>query len=113
LDRTISLPKQTISLPQAPQEVEMRFEPRRTRNLTAALGIMVAVAACSQPAGGGGTSASSAGAGKSELRIGYVLPETGGIAFLGPGMIGSVKLAVDDINAAGESTTCPSNSLGR
>ncbi len=91
----------------------MRFDPRRTRNLTAALGIMVGVAACSQPAGGD-TSASPSGgagaagaAGKSDLRIGYVLPETGGIAFLGPGMIGSVKLAVDDINAAGGVNNMP------
>ena len=37
----------------------------------------------------------------STLRIGYVLPETGSIAFLGPGMIGSAQLAVADINAAG------------
>lgn len=35
------------------------------------------------------------------LRIGYILPETGPLAFLGPPQIESVKLAVADINDAG------------
>lgn len=35
------------------------------------------------------------------LKLGYILPETGGIAFLGPGMIGSVELAVKEMNEAG------------
>lgn len=35
------------------------------------------------------------------LKLGYILPETGGIAFLGPGMIGAVELAVQEINEAG------------
>jgi ABC-type branched-subunit amino acid transport system substrate-binding protein len=36
-----------------------------------------------------------------QLRLGYILPETGPLAFLGPPMIEAVKLAVDDMNAAG------------
>ncbi len=35
------------------------------------------------------------------LEIGYILPETGQLAFLGPPMIGAVELAIADINAAG------------
>lgn len=49
------------------------------------------LAACSQ----------SSGTGSDALAVGYVLPETGGIAFLGPGMIGAAKVAVADINAGG------------
>lgn len=68
---------------------------RRT-GVIAAVAVATLAAGCAQDEGGGGTEA-----GDPELRIGYVLPETGGIAFLGPGMIGSVKMAVEDINAAG------------
>lgn len=39
--------------------------------------------------------------GDGPLNVGYVLPETGALAFLGPGSIGAVKLALADINAAG------------
>ncbi len=35
------------------------------------------------------------------LEFGYILPETGPLAFLGPPQIEAVKLAVDEINAAG------------
>jgi ABC-type branched-subunit amino acid transport system substrate-binding protein len=35
------------------------------------------------------------------LLLGYVLPETGPLAFLGPPQIESVNLAIEDINAAG------------
>ncbi|MEX0868496.1 MAG: ABC transporter substrate-binding protein [Nitriliruptoraceae bacterium] len=40
-------------------------------------------------------------AGDAQLHLGYVLPETGPLAFLGPPMIESVNLAVADMNAAG------------
>ncbi|MDQ6526648.1 ABC transporter substrate-binding protein [Nocardioides sp. LHD-245] len=53
----------------------------------------LALSACAQSDDAGGDS--------DALRIGYVLPETGGIAFLGPGMIGAVKLATAEINDAG------------
>jgi ABC-type branched-subunit amino acid transport system substrate-binding protein len=35
------------------------------------------------------------------LNLGYILPETGDLAFLAPAQISGVQLAVDDINAAG------------
>ena len=35
------------------------------------------------------------------LNLGYILPESGPLAFLGPPQIESVRLAVDEINAAG------------
>lgn len=44
-----------------------------------------------------GTGATSEGA----LRIGYLLPESGTLAFLGPPMICAVYMAVSEINAAG------------
>lgn len=47
------------------------------------------------------TACSQSGGSSDALSVGYVLPETGGIAFLGPGMIGAAKVATDDINDAG------------
>jgi len=47
-------------------------------------------------AGGGG-----GGAGDGVLRIGYVLPQTGQLAFLGPPMVQAVEMAVAEINDAG------------
>jgi len=78
----------------------MRLGLRRNRQLgeVSLLVVVALTAACSQPAD---VASSPSGGGTAALKIGYVLPETGGIAFLGPGMIGSVKLAVEDINAAG------------
>jgi branched-chain amino acid transport system substrate-binding protein len=35
------------------------------------------------------------------LSLGYILPETGGLAFLGPPMIAATLMAVEEINAAG------------
>jgi ABC-type branched-subunit amino acid transport system substrate-binding protein len=35
------------------------------------------------------------------LRLGYLLPETGALAFLGPPMITAVEMAVEDVNEAG------------
>ena len=35
------------------------------------------------------------------LRIGYLLPETGPLAFLGPAQIGAVEMAISEINEAG------------
>lgn len=39
--------------------------------------------------------------GDANLKMAYVLPETGQLAFLGPPIIGGFQLAVDQINAAG------------
>lgn len=36
-----------------------------------------------------------------EMRLGYLLPETGPLAFLGPPMISAVEMAVEEINDAG------------
>ncbi|WP_426247580.1 ABC transporter substrate-binding protein [Nocardioides sp. LHG3406-4] len=47
------------------------------------------------------TACSQSGGSSDALSVGYVLPETGGIAFLGPGMIGAAKVATADINDAG------------
>ncbi|GGT56172.1 branched-chain amino acid ABC transporter substrate-binding protein [Streptomyces kurssanovii] len=52
----------------------------------------------------GATSAESAAPARDEdgeLKIGYVLPETGQLAFLGPPMIQSTRLAIETINNAG------------
>lgn len=46
-------------------------------------------------------SPSSAGVGDGVLRMGYVLPQTGPIAYLGPPEIAGLQLAVDEVNAAG------------
>ena len=46
--------------------------------------------------------AAACGGGDEEgLKLGYLLPETGQLAFLGPPMISGVQLAVEEINAAG------------
>ena len=57
--------------------------------------------------GGGGsstttpTSSGAAKIGDGSLKVGYVLPETGQLAFLGPPQIDGLKYAVQQINAAG------------
>ena len=66
---------------------------RRKSKATAALAAVALVAA----ACGGGDEAGS----DSALKLGYLLPETGQLAFLGPPMISGVQLAVQEINDAG------------
>jgi ABC-type branched-subunit amino acid transport system substrate-binding protein len=67
---------------------------------SATLGLLVA--ACG---GGGGEEAGGGGSpkliGDGTLKVGYVLPETGQLAFLGPPQIQGMKLAVTAINAGG------------
>lgn len=61
--------------------------------------VTLVAAACGGDGGGGG-----GGGGEEQaepLKLGYVLPETGDLAFLGPPQIDAAKLAVQDINAAG------------
>ncbi|MFI2370813.1 ABC transporter substrate-binding protein [Streptomyces sp. NPDC018833] len=58
------------------------------------------VAACGS-SGGGGASAAVAREEDGELKLGYVLPETGQLAFLGPPQIQSMKFAIKAINDAG------------
>lgn len=71
----------------------------RSSGVVAAVAVLTLAAGCAQEEGDG--TGTGTGTGDPQLRIGYVLPETGGIAFLGPGMIGSVKIAVEEINEAG------------
>lgn len=68
--------------------------------------LVLVLAACGSSdnkssSGGGGSTTTAAGGGGDVLTIGRVLPETGPLAFLGPPQIEGVKLAIDDINAAG------------
>ena len=74
----------------------------------AALGVLGLLTACGS--GGGGTTAGggeTAGGGTPSLigdgtlKVGYVLPETGQLAFLGPPQIQALKLAIKQINAEG------------
>jgi branched-chain amino acid transport system substrate-binding protein len=63
-------------------------------------------AACGSGGGGSTTSTSSTSSaaakiGDGSLKVGYVLPETGQLAFLGPPQIDGLKYAVQQINAAG------------
>ncbi|MDI3385213.1 ABC transporter substrate-binding protein [Streptomyces sp. B-S-A8] len=62
------------------------------------LGAALLVAAAGMQ-GGGATQAAAAEDG--ELKLGYVLPETGQLAFLGPPQIESTKFAIEEINKAG------------
>jgi branched-chain amino acid transport system substrate-binding protein len=45
--------------------------------------------------------AQQSGTSDGTLKLGYLLPETGDLSFLGPPMINGVKMAIRDINAAG------------
>jgi branched-chain amino acid transport system substrate-binding protein len=49
----------------------------------------------------GGSDTTAAPKGDGVLKIGYLLPETGALSFLGPPMIQGVKMAQSEINAAG------------
>jgi branched-chain amino acid transport system substrate-binding protein len=67
----------------------------------------LAASACGDDDDGGAaddettTTAGEAPEGDGVLRIGSLLPSTGGLGFLGPPMIGGVEMAVEEINAAG------------
>lgn len=75
----------------------------RPLTLVAALGLTAA--ACGGAGGGGGSTGGggggSQGGGADALKLGYVLPETGQLAFLGPPQIQAAKFAISEINAAG------------
>jgi branched-chain amino acid transport system substrate-binding protein len=79
-----------------------------TKGLRPAIGfaaLIVLAAACGSGGGGGGGSSPTSSApkkvGDGTLKVGYVLPETGQLAFLGPPQIDGVKYAVKLINDAG------------
>jgi branched-chain amino acid transport system substrate-binding protein len=67
----------------------MRFT-KSSRTAAALAAVALTVAAC------GGEEATS-----DPLKLGYLLPETGQLAFLGPPMISGVQMAVQEINDAG------------
>ncbi len=73
----------------------------RTSRTVVAAGL--AAAAMLVAAGCGGSSNDSATAGKSSepLKLGYVLPETGDLAFLGPPQVEAMKFAIKEINDSG------------
>jgi branched-chain amino acid transport system substrate-binding protein len=58
---------------------------------------------------GGGTAAAADGV----LRVGYLLPQTGALSFLGPPMIEAVEMAIEEINAAGGVNGQPVELVGR
>ena len=84
--------------------MKSRLRGLRALALVAAVGL---TAACT---GGSGSGASdpattpqtpAAAKGDGELVLGTLLPQTGNLAYLGPGQLAGVKAAVADINAAG------------
>ncbi|MCU1373595.1 MAG: hypothetical protein JWO68_881 [Actinomycetia bacterium] len=69
-----------------------------------ALGLVAAACGSDSKSASSDTTAKPAGgtdAGDGTLKIGYLLPETGDLSFLGPPMIKGVEMAIRDINAAG------------
>lgn len=77
----------------------------RTKTLSVTAAALMVLSACGgggDGGGGGGDDAGGGGGGSSEpLQLGYVLPETGQLAFLGPPQIQATKYAISEINAAG------------
>lgn len=81
------------------------FTTKSLASIAAVAALAMLVAACGG-GGGSGSSEPSAGGtpkliGDGTLKVGYVLPETGQLAFLGPPQIQALKLAVKQINADG------------
>jgi branched-chain amino acid transport system substrate-binding protein len=71
----------------------MKFRPK-SRAVAAIAAVALVAAAC----GGGGDDVEIS---TDPLKLGYLLPETGQLAFLGPPMISGVQLALQEINEAG------------
>jgi branched-chain amino acid transport system substrate-binding protein len=71
----------------------MKASIRRSAILTSAAALVIAVC--------GATGTAQAEPGDGELQFGYVLPETGQLAYLGPPQIESLKFAIQTINDAG------------
>ncbi len=70
----------------------------RTRTISVTAVALMALTAC----GGGGGDTAGGGDEKVEpLKFGYVLPETGQLAFLGPPQVTALKYAISEINGAG------------
>jgi branched-chain amino acid transport system substrate-binding protein len=81
------------------------FTTKRLGSAAALAALALLAAACGSGGEGGGDEAAGGGAprlvGDGTLKVGYVLPETGQLAFLGPPQIQGLKFAIEDINAAG------------
>jgi len=79
------------------------FTAKRLGSAAALAALVLLAAACGD--GGGGEEAGGGGSpkliGDGTLKVGYVLPETGQLAFLGPPQIQALKLAIKQINASG------------
>jgi len=79
------------------------FTAKRLGSAAALAALVLLAAACGD--GGGGEEAGGGGSpkliGDGTLKVGYVLPETGQLAFLGPPQIQGLKLAVTAVNADG------------
>jgi branched-chain amino acid transport system substrate-binding protein len=78
------------------------FTVKRLGSVAALAALGMLAAACGD--GGGSEAAGGGGAkliGDGTLKVGYVLPETGQLAFLGPPQIQALKLAIKQINAEG------------
>lgn len=75
------------------------MKPSIRRSAIFASAAALLLAACGT--NGGAESEAPAREGDGELKLGYVLPETGQLAFLGPPMIQSTKFAIKTINDAG------------
>lgn len=79
----------------------------RIAALGGALALLTAACGDDDDEAGNGTTttteapATSDNTGDGELKIGYLLPESGDLGFLGPPMVGAVEMAVEEINAAG------------
>jgi len=79
------------------------FTAKRLGSAAALAALVLLAAACGN--GGGGEEAGGSGTpkliGDGTLKVGYVLPETGQLAFLGPPQTQRMKLDVAQINAGG------------
>lgn len=75
----------------------------RARKITRVASLAAAVALTAAACGGGGDDGGgSDGGGSTEpLKLGYVLPETGDLAYLGPPQVQAMKYAMQEINQAG------------
>ncbi len=73
----------------------------RAASLAAAAALLVAGCGSNDTSAGGASPSGTGGAVNETLKLGYVLPETGDLAFLGPPQIQGMKYAISQINQAG------------
>lgn len=73
----------------------------RTKTLSVTAAALMVLSACGGGGDSGGDSGGGDGGSSEPLKLGYVLPETGQLAFLGPPQIQASKYAISQINEAG------------